>query len=124
MTCRTPDFEAYFMLGAEDDEATVDNVDVLVTLADGSRYSATVLTVAALQRWMDSGADAYERLQFRCPDLVVTRHAGVPAMMRVFELAHERDELRFLLQELGPAEDEDEDDELEGPTSGRAAGAG
>ncbi|MFJ5711106.1 hypothetical protein [Streptomyces sp. NPDC093105] len=103
---RTPHFTALFMLGGEDEEATVDNVDVEVTLDDGTRYSGTVLTVAALQRWMDGGTDEYEWLKFQCPDLVITRYAGVPAMMRVLELAHERDDLRFLLQELRPVEDE------------------
>ncbi|MFF5500465.1 hypothetical protein [Streptomyces roseolus] len=106
---RTPHFKALFMLGGEDEEATVDNVDVEVTLNDGTRYSATVLTVAALQRWMDSEADEYEWLKFQCPDLVITRYPGVPAMMRILELAYERDDLRFLLQELEPLEDEVEE---------------
>ncbi|MFE6101677.1 hypothetical protein ACFVQ4_17115 [Streptomyces laurentii] len=104
---RTPRFDAVFMLGAEDDEATVDNVDVLVTLPDGRRFSATFLTPAAMVRWMESGTDEYERLQFRCPDMVITHQAGVPAMVRVLEMADERDDFASLLTELPPSEDED-----------------
>ncbi|RYJ27720.1 hypothetical protein CU044_3121 [Streptomyces sp. L-9-10] len=99
---RTEHFDAVFMLGGEDDEDTVDNVDVLVTLPDGTRYSATFLTLGAIERWMDSEPEEYERLQFQCPDLVITRYAGVPAMTRVLEMAHARGELGSLLVELDP----------------------
>ncbi|MET7620164.1 hypothetical protein [Streptomyces sp. NPDC005408] len=108
-TVRTPHFDAVFMLGGEDDAETVDNVDVLVTLRDGTRYSATFLTLEAIQRWMDSEPEEYERLQFQCPDLVITRHAGVPAMMRILEMAYAADDLRSLLVEVGPASSYDED---------------
>ncbi|MFJ4964185.1 hypothetical protein EES43_20820 [Streptomyces sp. ADI96-02] len=100
---RTPHFDAVFMLGEADDEATVEDVDVLVTLEDGRRFSATFLTPAAVVRWMDSEPEEYERLHFQCPDLVITRHAGVPAMTRVLELARERGDLTSLLTELPPA---------------------
>ncbi|MGA4975189.1 hypothetical protein [Streptomyces cinereoruber] len=108
---RTPHFDAVFILGAEDDEATVDNVDVIVTLRDGTRYNATFLTLGAIRRWMEGEREEYERMQFQCPDLVITRDAGVPAMMRVLEMAHERDDLRFLLTRLEPSVLDDEDDE-------------
>lgn len=100
---RAPRFDAVFMLGDEDDVETVDNVDVLVALSDGTRYSATFLTLGAIQRWMDSEPEEYQRLQFQCPDLVITRHAGVPAMMRILEMAYEENELRSLLVELEPS---------------------
>ncbi|WP_435973976.1 hypothetical protein [Streptomyces sp. Qhu_M48] len=108
---RTPHFDAVFMLGAEDDEATVDNVDVIVTLRDGTRYSATFLTLGAIQRWMDSEPEEYERLQFQCPDLVITRDAGVPAMVRILEMAYERGDMRFLLARLESSVLDEEDDD-------------
>ncbi|MBK3561896.1 hypothetical protein JHN55_36265 [Streptomyces sp. MBT56] len=105
---RTPHFDAVFMLGEEDDEATVEDVDVLVTLEDGRRFSATFLTPAAVVRWMDSETREYERLHFQCPDLVITRHPGVAAMVRVLELAWEHGDLTSLLSELEPSSPDDD----------------
>ncbi|WP_280406974.1 hypothetical protein [Nocardia carnea] len=91
-------FSAHFLLGAEDDPETVDNVDVIVTLDDGSRCSATVLTLerieAIMQQWRASGeysSGAY----FTCPDLVLVRQARIPAILEVLEymVAHDRDSL-------------------------------
>ncbi|WP_280435103.1 hypothetical protein [Nocardia carnea] len=81
-------FTAHFLLGAEDDPETIDNIDVMITLNDGSRRSATILTLdriwAIMQRWQESGEYA-SGTYFTCPDLVIVRKAGIPAIMEVLD---------------------------------------
>jgi hypothetical protein len=75
--------ELRFMLGAEDDAATVENVDAEVILRDGSRWSATFLSVAEiariLKRWQVSG-ECSSGAYFRCPDLIVVSRGGIDTM--------------------------------------------
>lgn len=74
--------EVTFMLGAEDDSTTVENVDVEVALADGSRWSATILSLAEVGRVMDRWKATGEALNgryFRCPDLVIVDGCGIEA---------------------------------------------
>lgn len=89
-------FRATFMLSADDDPETVTNVDAEVTLPDGTRWSATFMTIQeiqhVMQRWMMSGecgGGAY----FHSSDLVIVPVAGVHAMVRALEAG---------LQEVGP----------------------
>jgi hypothetical protein len=83
-------FKALFMLGADDDAAAVENVDAEVTLPDGSRWSATFMSIHEIQRimerWRSSGENAAGEY-FHCTDLVVVREAGIPAMVRALEYA-------------------------------------
>ena len=78
--------EAVFMLGAEDDEETVENVDVEVAHADGSRWSATFLSLAEIgrimERWKDTG-EGMGGKYFQCPDLVIVRRGGLGGMVEV-----------------------------------------
>lgn len=81
---RTPQFEILFMLGAEDNAETVENVDAEITLPDGTRWSATFMTLHEISRIMDRWSKTGENLggkYFQCSDLVITREAGLPAMV-------------------------------------------
>jgi hypothetical protein len=77
---------AIFMLGAEDDADSVVNVDVEVILDDGSRWSATFLTVAEvsriLERWKATG-ECLNGSYLRVPDLVVVDRGGLDTMVAV-----------------------------------------
>jgi hypothetical protein len=96
-------FKAVFMLGAGDDPAAVENVDAEVTLHDGSRWSATFMSVREIQRimdrWRTSGENAAGQY-FHCGDLVSVREAGIPAMVRVLEYALANGDLYSLLTPL------------------------
>jgi hypothetical protein len=81
-------FRALFMLGADDEPAGVGNVDAEVTLPDGSRWSATFMSIHEIRnimdRWRTSGENAAGQY-FHCGDLVIVREAGIPAMVRALE---------------------------------------
>ena len=83
-------FRALFMLGADDEAAAVENVDAEITLRDGSRWSATFISIHEIQkimdRWRTSGENAAGQY-FHCGDLVIVREAGIPAMVRALEYA-------------------------------------
>jgi hypothetical protein len=100
-------FKAVFMLGAEDDPGTVENVDAEVTLTDGTRWSATFISINEIQgimdRWLISGECASGGY-FQCPDLVIIREPGIGAMVRVIEQVLAEDGPRGLLIPLdGPS---------------------
>lgn len=46
---RTEPFKAAFLPNADEDLESVDDVDVFVDLKDGSRWSATVITLAEVE---------------------------------------------------------------------------
>jgi hypothetical protein len=53
-----PEFTARFLLGADDGECTIDNVDAFIELPDGCIYSALLTTAAidaVLGRWAKTG---------------------------------------------------------------------
>jgi hypothetical protein len=82
---RTGAFEVSFLPGDEDVEM-VCNVDVFVDLPDGSRWSATVFTLAEVERLMDLWATTGEALggrYFWCSDGLIVRERGVSAMVAV-----------------------------------------
>ncbi|MBI3688884.1 MAG: hypothetical protein HY241_16375 [Actinobacteria bacterium] len=72
-----------FLMGEGDDPATIENVDAELTLEDGTRWSATFLTLREvgeiLDRWKDSG-EFLSGGYLRIPDLIVTREAGLTVM--------------------------------------------
>ncbi|MBB2947695.1 hypothetical protein FB565_007466 [Actinoplanes lutulentus] len=81
---REPGFTALFLLGGDDLLETVDDVDAEVRLPDGTRWSASFLTLSAIERVMtrwrqtgESGSGAF----FQCSDLVIVPEPGVPAMV-------------------------------------------
>jgi hypothetical protein len=71
---------AVFMLGADDDPGAVENVDVEVTLGDGSRWAATLLTLDEIRRLMGRWKTTRECLDgsyFQCADLVIVERGGI-----------------------------------------------
>ncbi|MGN9787366.1 hypothetical protein ACTMTF_38505 [Nonomuraea sp. ZG12] len=79
---------ALFMiaLGQKPEEAS--NLDLILTLEDGSQWSATVLTLAAVndiwKRWEISG-EGFGGRYFNCPDLLLVREAGIDSICEVLE---------------------------------------
>ncbi|GGP02315.1 hypothetical protein LDL08_38620 [Nonomuraea glycinis] len=73
-------------VGQEPEEAS--NLDLILTLEDGSRWSATVLTMAAIndiwERWEMSG-ECFNGRYFNCPDLLLVREAGIDSICEVLE---------------------------------------
>ena len=82
------DATALFMvaLGQEPEEAS--NLDLILTLDDGSRWSATVLTLAEVdavwKRWETTG-ECFSGRYFNCPDLLLVREAGISNICAVLE---------------------------------------
>lgn len=97
--------EVVFMLGANDDPATVENMDVEVVLGDGSRWSATFLTLAEIRRVMDRWAQTGECLNgtyFQCTDLVIFEHGGIEAATDLVRRLVESGEIRDAFVQLDP----------------------
>jgi hypothetical protein len=95
--------EAAFLLGAEDDPDSVADIDVTVTLADGSRWSASLMTLGQIARvmakWRVSG-ECLGGSYFQCQDLVIVEHGGIPAMTRLLNGLLVTDDLRNTLVRL------------------------
>lgn len=90
------------ILGAEDD-GTVVNADVELTEPDGRRWSATVLTLAEVERlmsaWASSG-DCQGGAFFRVPDLIILRDPERESVVRVFSELHRTGEHRSEMSTL------------------------
>ncbi|MEU7058685.1 hypothetical protein [Streptomyces sp. NPDC046197] len=82
---RNPQFTALFMLGADDQAETVENVDAELRLPDGTRWSATFMTLGeisrVMNRWKETGEN-FGGSYFQCPDLVILPEGGVEAMVK------------------------------------------
>jgi hypothetical protein len=83
---RAAGFEALFLPRPDELLDEVCNVDVEVHLPDGSRWSATVLTLAEvdqlMRRWEGTGEAAAGRC-FWCSDGLIVRDPGVQGMVDV-----------------------------------------
>ncbi|MDY0812669.1 hypothetical protein [Kitasatospora purpeofusca] len=84
---RTDRFQASFLPDAGEPLDTVCNVDVEVRLtSDGSRWSATVFTLAEveriMQRWSRTG-EAQGGRYFACSDGLIVRDRGIENMTQV-----------------------------------------
>jgi hypothetical protein len=92
--------EALFTLGDDDDIDTVENVDVEVVKGDGSRWSATFLSLAEIgrimERWKTTGENHGGRF-FQCHDLVIVNGGGIVGMVEVLNNLLESDELKNVL---------------------------
>ncbi|WP_131743376.1 hypothetical protein [Actinomadura roseirufa] len=99
----TEQFEAAFLPSAGEDPDAVDNVDVLVELKDGSRWSATIITLSQVEilmkRWAASG-EALEGRYFWCSDGLIVRDAGVSNMTQVLIGLIENGKFTQILQRL------------------------
>lgn len=79
------------------------NVDVFVDLEDGSRWSATVFTVAEVARLMETWAGSDEALggrYFWVSDGLIVRNPGIDNMIRVIAGLIETDEFSRIFQRL------------------------
>lgn len=117
-------YTAAFMLGGGENLEQVENIDAEVTLADGTRWRGTFLTLAEIdrimKRWQVTGecdGGAY----FQVSDLIVVRDPGIPAMVKALDHAiAERGAESILV----PLEDEDDNSsELGGDGGGYPGGA-
>ncbi|WP_030985586.1 hypothetical protein [Streptomyces sp. NRRL S-1813] len=100
---RTEHFEAAFLPNTGEDLESVANVDVFVDLNDGSRWSATIITLAQVEilmrRWAASGESLGGRY-FWSPDGLIVRDAGISNMTQVLAGLIETDEFTQVLHRL------------------------
>ncbi|MFE5243888.1 MULTISPECIES: hypothetical protein [unclassified Streptomyces] len=83
---RTGGFQASFLPSEGEDLAEICNVDVFVTLEDGSRWTATVFTVAEVERLMKLWEETDEALggrYFWVSDGLIVRDPGIGNMTDV-----------------------------------------
>ncbi|MEV8092466.1 hypothetical protein [Streptomyces nigra] len=101
---RTDRFEASFVPNAGEPLDTICNVDVEVRLAaDGSRWSATVFTLAEVARIMDRWSRTGEALDgryFWCSDGLIVREPGIDNMTQVLAGLLDDGEFTDVLQRL------------------------
>jgi hypothetical protein len=100
---QTDRFVASFLPDAGEDLDAVCNVDVEVRLSDGSRWSATVFTVAEVQRLMERWAqtgEAADGRYFWCSDGLIVREAGVTNMTEAISGTLDEGDFERILQRL------------------------
>ncbi|MFD9099010.1 hypothetical protein [Streptomyces collinus] len=99
----TEHFEAAFVPNAGEDLESVDNVDAFIDLTDGSRWSATIITLAqvelVMKRWAASG-EALGGRYFWVSHGLIVRDAGITSMTQVLVGLVENDEFAQVLQRL------------------------
>ncbi|GAB2331269.1 hypothetical protein [Streptomyces variabilis] len=98
---RMEDFEASFLPNDGEDLDKVCNIDVCVTLEDGSRWTATVFTVAEVERLMKLWAGPDEALggrYFWVSDGLIVRDPGIDSMTDVIAGLIENGEFSEILQ--------------------------
>lgn len=111
------DATALFMiaLGQAPEEAS--NLDLILTLRDGSRWSATILTLAEVdaiwRRWEVTG-ECFGGRYLNCPDLLLVRNAGIDSICDVLHNILTTDGPEGVLVRLGDRFEED--DGIGGPT--------
>ncbi|AJF69354.1 hypothetical protein [Streptomyces vietnamensis] len=101
---RTEAFEASFLPSDGEDLNTVCNIDVSVTLNDGSHWTATVFTVAEVERLMTLWAGTDEALggrYFWVPDGLIVRDPGIDGMTDVIAGLIENSEFPDIFQRSG-----------------------
>lgn len=99
---RTDVFEASF-LPSDEELDSVCNIDVFVDLKDGSRWSATVFTVAEVERLMETWAGSDEALggrYFWVSDGLIVRDPGIDNMTQVIAGLIETDEFSGIFRRL------------------------
>ncbi|WP_225080012.1 hypothetical protein [Streptomyces sp. CoT10] len=99
-------FEASFLPSKGEDLDAVCNVDVFVTLKDGSRWSATVFTVVEVERLMRLWAGSDEALggrYFWVSDGLIVRDPGIGSMTDVIAGLIDNDEFSAIFQRLHDA---------------------
>lgn len=100
---RADRFEASFLPSAGEDLDAVCNVDVEVRLTDGSRWSATVFTVAEIERLLEKWSRSGEALggrYFWCSDGLIVRDPGIDNMTQVIAGLLDSSEFAQILRRL------------------------
>ncbi|WP_024759774.1 hypothetical protein [Streptomyces exfoliatus] len=100
---RMADFHASFLPSDGEDLDEVCNVDVFVTLKDGSRWTATVFTVAEVERLMKLWVGTDEALggrYFWVSDGLIVRDPGIDNMTDVIAGLIENGEFSEIFQRL------------------------
>ncbi|WP_020117187.1 hypothetical protein [Streptomyces canus] len=114
---RTDRFVASFLPGDGEDLDEVCNVDVFVQLtADGSRWSATVFTLAEVQRLMERWAQTGEEQggrYFWCSDGLIVRDPGIDNMTQVLSGLLDSGDFSQILQRIDDVEDPEDPEDLE-----------
>lgn len=81
----------------------MDNVEFFVDLKDGSRWSATIITLARVEilmkRWAASGEPLAGRY-FWCSDGLIVRDAGISNMIQILAGLIQNGEFTQILQRL------------------------
>lgn len=98
---RVKGLEASFLPSDGEDLDEVCNVDVFVTLEDGSRWTATVFTVAEVERLMKLWAGTDEALggrYFWVSDGLIVRDPGIDSMTDVIAGLIENGEFSEIFQ--------------------------
>ncbi|MCY0950635.1 hypothetical protein [Streptomyces sp. H27-S2] len=98
---RAEAFEASFLPSSGEDLDAVCNVDAEVMLTDGSRWSATVFTVAEVARLMETWTTSGEALggrYFWVSDGLIVRDPGIDNMTHVIAGLIEADEFSAIFQ--------------------------
>ncbi|WP_194818839.1 hypothetical protein [Nocardia sp. XZ_19_385] len=101
---QTTSFDVQYIISTDEEPETVENVDVEVRLPDGSRWSATMFTVAEIvrlmARWSETG-ECVSGSYFWCGDGVIVREPGVSSMTAVLIGLHDDENaLTNVLQRL------------------------
>lgn len=97
------DFEASFLPSDGEDLAEVCNVDVFVTLKDGSRWTATVFTVVEVERLMKLWVGTDEALggrYFWVSDGLIVMDPGIDNMTAVIAGLIENGEFSEIFQRV------------------------
>ncbi|MEE8296022.1 MAG: hypothetical protein V3R64_09955 [Sphingomonadales bacterium] len=95
-------FKFEIIHGLEDVDPDDDNIDLVVTLSDGRRFSASVFTMKNIEKLMKKDAETGEALHgkyFFCPDMLIVKNLTHKNIQDTLDdLA--KDETLTLLREL------------------------
>ncbi|MER5949932.1 hypothetical protein ABT127_28150 [Streptomyces sp. NPDC001904] len=100
---RKDGFQASFLPSAGEDLDEICNVDVFVTLSDGSRWTATVFTIAEVERLMRLWTGTDEALggrYFWVSDGLIVRDPGIESMTDVIAGLIENGEFSEIFQRV------------------------
>ncbi|MEU5433256.1 hypothetical protein AB0G73_07745 [Streptomyces sp. NPDC020719] len=84
VSVRTDLFTVVFTLGEDDEPETVEDADAVITAPNGTRWSASFMTLRKVQEVMDRWIATGENVNghyFQSRDLVIVREGGVESMV-------------------------------------------
>lgn len=79
---------ALFMIALNQEPGEASNLDLILTLQDGSRWSATALTleeVASIWRRWEVTGECFNGRYLTCPDLLLLKEPGIDSICEVLE---------------------------------------